>query len=102
MQDIDSILSNLQAEVFQLQTENALFKSEINVLKSKVCLLESENKSLRAENSKLKDKLGLTSKNSSIPTSKELVSVHVSGYKSGFSKIFRKSDYKICTFKPKK
>jgi FtsZ-binding cell division protein ZapB len=51
MQNIEGIISGLQAEID---------------------LLKAENKALRKENAKLKEKLGLTSKNSSIPSSKEL------------------------------
>ena len=96
MENISSIISSLQSKVFELQAENSLFKSEIRLLNSKVDLLTKENrrlkevtsslessnrslllanKSLSEENSKLKDNLGLTSKTSSIPSSKDLYKI---------------------------
>lgn len=41
-------------------------------LKQKVGVLEEENKTLKIENAELKERLGLNSRNSSIPSSKEL------------------------------
>ncbi len=69
------------------------FKIEIEQLKAEIKRLEienenfrSENKALRIENAELKERLGLNSQNSSIPSSKEL-------YK--LKKKKKKSDRKI-------
>ena len=61
MDKYDELLSSLVLE-------NNQFKSEIKTLNLK-------NEKLSAENIKLKDRLGLNSKNSSIPTSKELYKI---------------------------
>lgn len=47
----------------------------IDALKREIEILKSENKALRIENAELKEKLGLNSKNSSIPSSKELYKI---------------------------
>lgn len=65
-----------------LRSEISLLKAEIDILQSKISLLSAENKFLREENAKLKDKLGLTSKNSSIPSSKELYKLNRAKSKS--------------------
>lgn len=86
MDHLKSVIFSLQSEVALLRSEisllrsensllksaNALLKSDLDSLKSVTHSLELANKSLALENCKLKDKLGLTSKNSSLPTSKEL------------------------------
>ncbi|MDX5498168.1 MAG: DUF6444 domain-containing protein, partial [Wolbachia endosymbiont of Lasioglossum nitidulum] len=41
-------------------------------LEGRIEELEAENKALRIENAELKERLGLNSKNSSLPSSKEL------------------------------
>ncbi len=48
------------------------FKQTIEKLETKIEELKAENKALRIENAELKERLGLSSKNSSIPSSKEL------------------------------
>lgn len=45
---------------------------KIDQLEMRISELEAENKALKLENAELKEKLGLNSKNSSIPSSKEL------------------------------
>ena len=45
---------------------------KIDQLEVRISELEAENRVLHVENAKLKEKLGLNSKNSSIPSSKEL------------------------------
>ncbi len=47
-------------------------KQTIEKLETKIEELKAENKALRIENAELKERLGLSSKNSSIPSSKEL------------------------------
>jgi hypothetical protein len=65
-------MESLTSLVIRLQSEIAFLKSELEIFKSKVHVLTSENRSLRDENFRLKERLGLTSKTSSIPSSKEL------------------------------
>ncbi|MCT4697301.1 MAG: DUF6444 domain-containing protein [Candidatus Cardinium sp.] len=69
---LKSEVSLLRSKNGSLKAENSLLKSELDSLQSLTHSLKLANKSLALENCKLKDKLGLTSKNSSIPTSKEL------------------------------
>ena len=45
---------------------------KIDQLEMRTSELEAENKAFKLENAELKEKLGLNSKNSSIPSSKEL------------------------------
>jgi len=47
-------------------------QAKLYTLECRILELELENHSLKKENAKLKEKLGLNSKNSSIPTSKEI------------------------------
>lgn len=69
--------------------KNLILKLEkkIEQLEVEVEKLSAENKALRKENIELKDKLGITSKNSSIPSSKELYKIKKkksgSGLKAG-------------------
>ncbi|MCT4697186.1 IS66 family transposase [Candidatus Cardinium sp. TP] len=72
MEDLSSIILSLQ--------------SEIVLLKSEISLLELENSTLRNENCRLKDRLGLTSKNSSIPSSRELYKLKRNTIKSSRSR----------------
>ncbi|BET28655.1 hypothetical protein wCauATS_08570 [Wolbachia pipientis] len=83
-------MSDLLASLLKLCES---FKIEIEQLKAEIKRLEienenfrSENKALRIENAELKERLGLNSQNSSIPSSKEL-------YK--LKKKKKKSDRKI-------
>ena len=57
-----------------MSIEQKLIKLEkkIEQLEIELEKLKAENTALRKENIELKDKLGITSKNSSIPSSKEL------------------------------
>lgn len=48
---------------------------KIEKLESKIEELETENKALKIENAELRERLGLNSKNSSIPSSKELYKI---------------------------
>lgn len=50
-------------------------KQTIEKLEAKIEELQAENKALRIENAELKERLGLNSKNSSIPSSKELYKI---------------------------
>ena len=59
--DIRNKLSELEIKIEQLTVENAVLKQE--------------NIELKKENNQLKEKLGLNSKNSSIPSSKELYKI---------------------------
>ena len=82
-------MDNCQKQYLELQTqiektenlldkvvqENTKLKSELSDLKLELSDLESENKNLSSENIKLKERLGLNSKNSSIPSSKELYKI---------------------------
>ncbi len=47
-------------------------QQKIEKLEGRIEELEAENKALRIENAELKERLGLNSKNSSLPSSKEL------------------------------
>lgn len=63
---------NLLDQVIQ---ENGCLKLELSTLKSEHEKLSIENKKLSTENIKLKERLGLNSKTSSIPSSKELYKI---------------------------
>ena len=65
-------MHNLKSIIIGLQAEINFLKSEIDLLRSENRSLRKENESLRNENARLKDRLGLTSKTCSIPSSKEL------------------------------
>lgn len=69
-------LANLEVEVIQLKAENQSLRVEIQSLKA-------ENARLIQENKELKDKLGLNSKTSGIPSSKELYKQKTESAKSG-------------------
>lgn len=62
----------MRSEIGLLQAKISLLKTEVSLLKEENKSLKSVNKSLREENCQLKNKLGLTSKNSSILSSKAL------------------------------
>ena len=68
MEAILKKLSELESRISFLEKENALLKQEN-------ALLKQENALLKQENAELKLKLNLNSKNSSIPSSKELYKV---------------------------
>lgn len=55
----------------------------IRKLESEIEILKSENQALRIENAELKEKLGLNSRNSSIPSSKELYKIKKEKAKTG-------------------
>ena len=82
MECISSLVSVLRSEISLLKSEIGSLKSEIGLLRAEKISLKSANKFLEEENTKLKDKLGLTSKNSSIPSSKELYKLNRSKPKS--------------------
>jgi hypothetical protein len=76
---LQSEISLLKSSISVLEADNSALHEEIEVLtanntslKEVITSLSAANKSLSEENIKLKDKLGLTSKNSSIPSSKDL------------------------------
>lgn len=75
MQDWKSQYLELKTQVEK--TENLLDKliTENTYLKSELSALKSENAKLSTENIKLKERLGLNSKTSSIPSSKELYKI---------------------------
>lgn len=50
-------------------------EAKVEKLEARIEELEAENKALRIENAELKERLGLNSKNSSIPSSKELYKI---------------------------
>jgi regulator of replication initiation timing len=50
-------------------------EAKIENLEAEIENLETENNALRIENAQLKEKLGLNSKNSSLPSSKELYKI---------------------------
>jgi transposase len=62
----------LEKKLNNLTEENKKLKLDYNQLKSNYEKLELDNKKLKTENNELKEKLGLNSKNSSIPSSKEM------------------------------
>lgn len=62
------LCKNLEQKVVRLEEEN-------KNLEKKVARLEEENKILKAEKNELRERLGLNSRNSSIPTSKELYKI---------------------------
>ncbi len=57
-------------ESFQIEIEQ--LKAEIKRLEIENENFRSENKALRIENAELKERLGLNSKNSSLPSSRDL------------------------------
>ncbi len=63
--ELEKAFCALKAELVALKAENA-------ALKSTIAKLTEENTTLITENAQLKERLGLNSKNSSIPSSKEL------------------------------
>lgn len=82
MQDWHKLYLELKEQADKVEKLLQDIVSENNSLKSKVTALAFEIKDLKAsntklttENNKLKDRLGLNSKNSSIPTSKELYKI---------------------------
>jgi len=68
MENISELYTDLVKKVDILIIENIFLQKELADFKK-------ENALLRAENEKLKDRLGLNSKNSSIPSSKELYKI---------------------------
>ena len=50
-------------------------QQKIEKLKAEIENLKAENKALKIENAELKERLGLNSKNSSLPSSKELYKI---------------------------
>lgn len=75
-------MQNWQAQYLDLKIQVAKAEEllsklvlENNQFKSEILELKSENSNLKTENIKLKERLGLNSKNSSIPTSKELYKI---------------------------
>ena len=68
IESLESQYKRIQGEFLMLESENSLLKAEIVKLKT-------ENFQLKSENIKLQDRAGLNSKNSSIPTSKELYKI---------------------------
>ncbi|WP_342265139.1 IS66 family transposase [Cardinium endosymbiont of Philonthus spinipes] len=86
---LQSEISLLKSSISVLEADNAALRGEIAVLtannsslKEVITSLSAANKSLSEENCKLKDKLGLTSKTSSIPSSKELYKIKRNKVKS--------------------
>ncbi|GFQ89144.1 initiation-control protein YabA [Trichonephila clavata] len=61
MIDLEELCKNLQQKIEKLEVE--------------VENLKAENKALRIENAELKERLGLNSKNSSLPSSRELYKI---------------------------
>lgn len=59
----------------ELKREIEYLKSEIEKLEIETENLSAENKVLKIENAQLKERLGLNSQNSSIPSSRELFKV---------------------------
>lgn len=68
MVNLLELCKNLQQKIEKLE-------AEIEKLEAEVGRSEAENKALKIENAQLKEKLGLNSKNSSIPSSKELYKI---------------------------
>ena len=71
----ENLLDKVVQENTKLKSELSDLKLELSDLKLELSDLESENKNLSSENIKLKERLGLNSKNSSIPSSKELYKI---------------------------
>lgn len=67
----------------ELRREIECLKAEVKRLEIENENLRAENKALKIENAELKERLGLNSKNSSIPSSKDLYKVYKKKPKSG-------------------
>ena len=68
-------ISLLEALVEKLIAENKSLKLELSSLKGSHKSLAAENKKLSHENIRLRERLGLNSRTSSIPSSKELYKI---------------------------
>jgi regulator of replication initiation timing len=75
MDKYDKLLSRLVLENNQFRSEINALNLQATTLKSEIKTLNLKNEKLSIENIKLKDRLGLNSKNSSIPSSKELYKI---------------------------
>lgn len=73
----------LEKAFSELKAENTELKTALTKLQATITKLTEENTTLTTENAKLTERLGLNSKNSSIPSSKELYKLKKNKPKSG-------------------
>ena len=73
--DLKNQVEKTEKLLENLITDNDKLKTEVNTLNLEITTLKTENEQLITENIKLKERLGLNSQNSSIPTSKELYKI---------------------------
>jgi transposase len=74
-EEIRQLYPNFAKAFDDLVQENSALKATIALLQEQVSLLTKQNKALIEENHRLKERLGLNSRNSSIPSSKELYKI---------------------------
>lgn len=75
-------MASLRERFLELEKAFCALETELAALKSTIIKLTEENAKLNAENAQLKERLGLNSKNSSIPSSKDLYKTNKSKPKS--------------------
>lgn len=73
--DLKNQVEKTEKLLENLIIENNKLKSEVTIVSLEITTLKTENEQLTAENIKLKERLGINSKNSSIPTSKEIYKI---------------------------
>ena len=78
-------MQNFEEICLALQERINLLEEELGGLRRELDIVRNENKGLKIENAGLKERLGLNSKNSSIPSSKELYKINRERPKSELS-----------------